>query len=81
MGSGEFGDGNESSANNRLDHQLGDPITNVDGERLCCVGVQQDDTDFSTIASINRSRRVNERDAVAKRETGTRHNERNETVR
>jgi hypothetical protein len=64
-----------------LDHQLGDPVTNVHRERLCCVGVQQDDTNFSTITGINRSRRVDERDAVAKRKTGTRHDVPNETVR
>jgi hypothetical protein len=49
-----------------LDHELRDPVPAPEADRLRLVGIEQRDLDLAAVASVDGSRRVHDRDPMAR---------------
>ena len=62
----------EPNRSDRSDDELGDPHSDLDGERLSRVRVQEHDRDLSPVARIDQARGVDDPEPVARSEPGPR---------
>ena len=64
MTSGQGGHRDEARTRHRHDDELGDPVPDLDGERLLGIGVQHGDANLAAVAGIRCAWAVDDRDAV-----------------
>jgi hypothetical protein len=74
MTAGKYRNRDKTSTGHRHNDQLRDSIPRLDHESGCRVSIEQGDSDFSAVASIHRSRTVNDSDAVLCSQTASGHN-------
>ena len=67
---GQFVDLDELDPGNGQHDELGNPHSRLDDERLPQIGVQQGDLKLAAVARVDEARRIDDRDAMLRREPG-----------